>query len=141
MRWERTRDPHAGFTMAEMVIAAGLIVLTIALFLQTFVMAQTSADLSDERLKAVHFSRMNMETLLTNTYVSAALSLTNRPNWTTNYSVREGVTSLYVCSYSVTTSAYSTARIILLTNTWCNKRSGRTNSVTVATAVTSGFQY
>ena len=141
MRLKHARDTQAGFTVTEMVIAAGIIVLTIAMFLGTFVMAEKSATLADARLKAVHFARRNMETLLTNTYTSAALSITNRPNWVTNYSVAAGITSLYVCGYAVTTSSYPTARIILLSNTWLDTRRGTTNSVIMATAVTSGFQY
>ena len=111
------------------------------MFVNSFVLARKEAQKADERIKAVHFARLNMETLLTNTYTSAALSITNRPNWVTNYSVAAGITSVYVCGYAVTTSTYSTARIILLTNTWRNVRTGATNSVTMATAVTSGFQY
>ena len=138
---KRVRDTQAGFTLAEMVIASGVIVLTIALFLSTFTLAQNAAQLADDRIKAVHFTRLNMEMLLTNVYSSTALSITNRPNWVTNFNVAAGVTSQYVCGYSVTTSAYSTARIIFVTNTWVNKRTAKSNSVMMATAVTSGFQY
>ena len=132
---------QAGFTLAEVVVAAGLMILTISLFLNSFVQAQKSAQLSNERIKAVHFARLNMEALLTNVYTSTALNIASNPNWITNLSIDQGVTSRYVCSYSVTTSAYSTARIIILSNTWQSTRPARTGSVTMATAVSSGFQY
>ncbi|MEI6563269.1 MAG: hypothetical protein WCO42_03055 [bacterium] len=138
---DRLSDMRAGFTLAEVVIAAGLMVLTITMFLSSFVQAQKSAKLVDERLKGVHFARLNMESLLTNTYTSTALSIANRPNWVTNTSLDEGVTSKYICGYAVTTSAYPTARIIILSNTWFSTRPARTSSVTVATAISSGFQY
>jgi len=141
MGLDRIRDSKAGFSLAEVVIAAGLMVLTITLFLNNFVQAQKSATLVDERTKAIHFTRLNMETLLTNTYYSNALRITNKVNWVTNFSIAQGITSSYACSYAVTTSDYPTARIIILSNTWYSTRPAKTNSVTVATAVSSGFQY
>ena len=141
MQSKRMQDTRAGFTLAEVVVSSGVMLLTIGLFVNSFVLARREAQVADERMKAVHFARLNMETLLTNTYYSSALSITNRQNWVTNSSVVSGVTSVYVCGYTITTTAYSTARIITLTNVWVNKRSRRTNSVMVATAVSSGFQW
>jgi len=141
MGLDRIRHVQAGFTLAEIVIAAGLMVLTITLFLNAFVQAQKSATLANERIKGVHFARLNMETLLTNVYTSTALNIANKPNWVTNYSIAQGITSSYVCSYTVTTSTYSTAKIIILSNTWYSTRPAKTSSVTVATAISSGFQY
>ncbi len=129
------------FTLVEVLVALGLIVVTISLFLNSFVKARESALLADDRMKAVHFARMNLETLLTNTYSSSALSITNRPNWVVNQSISGGVTSYYYCSYSVVTGQYRNSRTILLTNSWYNQVSEKTNSVTMATTVCSGFQY
>ena len=137
----RIRNKQGGFTMAEVVIGAALMVLTITMFLSSFVQAQKSAELVDERTKAIHFSRLNLETLLTNTYNSTALTLANRPNWVTNYSIAQGITSLYFCSYSVSASDYTTARIIIVSNKWYSTRPRATNIVTVATAISSGFQH
>ncbi len=129
------------FTLTEVLVALGLIVVTISLFLNSFVKARESAVLADDRMKAVHFARMNLETLLTNTYSSSNLNLTNRPNWTTNSSIAGGSTSLYYCSYSVVTGQYQYSKKILLTNSWITARSRKTNAVTLATSICSGFQY
>ncbi len=129
------------FTLVEVLVSLALIVVTISIFLNSFVKARESALLADDRMKAVHFARMNMETLLTNIYSSSMLSLTNGRNWVTNYSVSGGATSRYYCSYSVVTGQYRNTRKILLTNSWYNQVSRRTNAVSMATAVCSGFQY
>ncbi|MEI8140334.1 MAG: hypothetical protein WCI03_10760 [bacterium] len=134
----RTQD---AFTLTEVLVALGLIVVTISLFLNSFVKARESAVLADDRMKAVHFARMNLEALLTNTYSSSNLNLTNRPNWTTNSSIAGGSTSLYYCSYSVVTGQYQYSKKILLTNSWITARSRKTNAVTLATSICSGFQY
>ena len=141
MGLDHIRDTRAGFTMAEVVIAAGVMILTISLFLNSFVQAQKSAKLIDDRMRALHFARLNMETLLTNTYSSAALSIASKANWVTNCSIAQGITSQYVCGYAVTTSTYPTARIIIVSNSWYSTRPAKTSCVTVATAVSSGFQY
>ena len=141
MRGKCLSSSRAGFTLAEMVIAAGVIVVTITMYMMTFNSAQKSAEMVDQRVKAVHFARLNMEKLLTNTFSSAALSVTNRPSWITDYDIAENITSIYSSGYTITTSAYTTARIVTMSNWWFNKRAGRTNVVIMATAITSGFQY
>lgn len=128
-----------GFTLTEVLVALGLIVVTISLFMNSFVKARESAMLADDRMKAVNFTRMNLETLLTNTYVN--LPVTNRPNWLTNSSISAGTTSLFFCGYSIITGQYVNSRQIRMTNTWTSARSRKTNAVTIATSVCSGFQY
>jgi Tfp pilus assembly protein PilV len=140
-RSARRRSARGAFTLVEVLVALVLIVVTIAPFLRAFVKARESALLADDRMKAVHFARMNLETLLTNTYSSSSLSVTNRLNWVTNCSVSGGVPSYYYCSYSVVTGQYRNSRIIHLTNSWYNVVSKRTNSVSLSTAICSGFQY
>ena len=137
----RTKSKRLGFTLTEVVVSSGVVVLTVGLFVNSFVLARREAKMADDRMKAVHFARLNIETLLTNTYYSSSLCITNRANWATNTSVVGGVTSVYVCGYAIKTTTYSTARIITMTNTWVNKRSKRTNSVMMATAISSGFQW
>jgi len=124
-----------------MVIASGVMVMTITAFLLTFNAAQKSAQMVDQRTKAVHFARMNMERLLTNTFISPALSITNCPVWLTDYDIAENVTSVYSSGYTISATAYSTARIVTMSNWWYNKRAQKTNVVIMATAITSGFQY
>ena len=139
MNGKRQFSARAGFTLAEMVIASGLIVMTITMYLLTFNAAQKSAELTDQYTKAVHFSRMNMEKLITNSFVN--LPVTNCPNWITDYDIAENVTSIYKSGYTIATSAYATARIVTMSNWWYNKRAGKTNVIIMATAVSSGFQY
>jgi type II secretory pathway pseudopilin PulG len=128
-------------TLIETVIAMAVALLTIALYVQTFARARSSAEQADDQIKAVHYTRLNMEMLLTNSYTSAALGITNRPNWVTNYSVSGNATTLYVCSYVVVTGAYPRSRVIMMTNRWLSLLSKKTNSTSMATAVCSGFQY
>ena len=139
MSGKRQFSYSAGFTLAEMVIASALIVMTITMYLLTFTVAQKSAELTDQYMKANHFARMNMEKLVTNSFVN--LPITNCPNWITDYDIAENVTSVYKSGYTITTSAYATARIVTMSNWWYSKRAGKTNVVIMATAVTSGFQY
>lgn len=129
------------FSLVEVLVALALIVVTLSLFLNSFGKARESALLADDRMKAVHFARKNLETLITNTYASSSLSITNCRNWTTNMSVSAGVTSLYFCSYSVRTGQFARSRTILLTNFWYDPVSGKTNFSALSTAVCSGFQY
>ena len=82
-----------------------------------------------------------MEKLLTNAFINPALSIGNHPNWMTDYDVAESVTSTYSSGYSVSASAYTTARIVVMSNWWFNKRAGKTNTVIMSTAISSGFQY
>ena len=139
MRGKRQISVRDGFTLAEMVIAAGVIVMTITMYLLTFNSAQKSAELTDQYTKAVHFSRMNMEKLITNSF--ANLPVTNCPVWLTDYDIAENVTSIYKSGYTITTSAYATARIVTMSNWWYNNRAAKTNTIIMATAVSSGFQY
>jgi Tfp pilus assembly protein PilV len=139
MPFRSTASRRDGFTLSEVVIASTVVALTIGMFVGTFVVAERSTAIADERIKAVHLARLNMETLLTNTYYSSALSVGSRPAWVTNVSIDGASTTRYVCGYSVSTSQYSTARIVAMTNRWYSTLSRRTNSVTVATAVSSGF--
>jgi prepilin-type N-terminal cleavage/methylation domain-containing protein len=132
---------RAGFTLPEVIIATTVVALTIGMFVRTFVVAERSTAIANERIKAVHLSRLNMETLLTNTYYSSALRVTNVVAWVTNVSIDGASTTRYVCGYSVRTSLYPTARIVALTNRWYSELSTRTNTVSVATAVSSGFQW
>lgn len=135
------RPAQSAFTLVEVLVALALIVVTITPFLRAFVKARESAVLADDRMKAVHFARMNMEMLLTNTYASSSLAITNRPNWTTNYSVSGGVSTPYYCGYSVVTGRYQKTRVIFLTNSWRNAVTQRTNAVSLSTAICSGFQF
>jgi type II secretory pathway pseudopilin PulG len=131
----------SALTLVEVLVSLALIVMTTSLFLSSFGKARQSALLADDRMKAVHFARMNLETLLTNAYSSSNLSITNRRNWVTNSSLSGGVTSFYFCSYSVVTGQYKKSRTVFVTNSWYNLVSRKTNSVSLATSVCSGFQY
>lgn len=141
MRNNTMRTSRTAFSLVEVLVALALIVVTVSLFLNSFGKARESALLADDRMKAVHFSRKNLETLITNTYISSALSITNCRNWTTNMSVSAGVTSLYFCSYSVVTGQFTKSRTILLTNFWVDPVSDKTNFCALSTSFCSGFQY
>jgi type II secretory pathway pseudopilin PulG len=135
------RTSRTAFSLVEVLVALALIVVTLSLFVNSFGKARESALLADDRMKAVHFSRKNLETLITNTYASRALSITNCRNWVTNTSVSGGVTSSFFCSYSVVTGQFAKSRTILLTNFWFDPVSNKTNFSALSTSVCSGFQY
>jgi type II secretory pathway pseudopilin PulG len=141
MRNNTMRTSRTAFSLVEVLVALALIVVTLSLFLNSFGKARESALLADDRMKAVHFSRKNLETLITNTYASRALSITNCRNWVTNRSTSGSVTSLYFCSYSVVTGQFAKSRTILLTNFWVDPVSEKTNFSALSTVVCSGFQY
>lgn len=136
-----SRGSPDAFTLTEVLVALALLVVTISLFLNSFNKARQSAMLVDNRMRAINFARMNLETLLTNSYSSANISITNRPNWTTNVSISGGTTSQYFCGYAVVTGQFAKSRTILLTNSWYDLVARRTNTVSLSTAVCSGFLY
>lgn len=142
IRKSRNRQAgNAGFTLVEVVLGAAVLLATLGAFLTAFVQARKTALIADERIKAVHFNRQNMETLLTNTYTSSALTLTNRPLWATNLDIVGTVTTRYYCGYSVTTGSLFTARILTVSNAWYSLAAKKTNTVSMTTVFCKGFQY
>lgn len=116
-----------GFTLVEVVIASAIMALALLAFLGSFMMARHSTMLSENRMKAVHEARGEMETLLTLPYIAPEL----------NY----GTHSLSNGSYSVTTNAEypSSVKDIFITVTWVNPMSTVTSTVSVSGSLCAGL--
>ena len=134
-------NTKTGFTVTECVI--GLLVLTLAMtgMVGSFLSAKQGGMLADDRLRALHFARGNLEMLTTNTYDSSLLDVGAHTNWVTNVSVNGRVTNTFICSYTVTTTTYFYAKNIVLTNRWYNPPMAQTATVSLATSISSGFHW
>ena len=66
----------SAFTLVEVVIATALLIMTLALFLNSFVSAKRSAVISNNRMQAIQNARSNMEILVSSAYLSPFLSVT-----------------------------------------------------------------
>lgn len=109
-----------GFTLVEVVIASAIMVLALTGFLASFLMARRSTMLSENRIKAVHEIRKQMETLLTLPYAATQL----------NY----GAHSLSNGFYSVSANAQypSSVKDISMTLRWVNPMCTMTSTVSVS---------
>ncbi|MFH1476953.1 MAG: type II secretion system protein [Verrucomicrobiota bacterium] len=111
------------FTLVEVVIAMALMILALSAFIGAFVMAKKSALMAENRAKAVHDARSQMERLLACRYIDAPLSLGGHPT-----------TDLAGVSYGVAIISNSlyTVKNITVTSKWVNA-AGSITSVYVLT--------
>lgn len=121
-----------GFTLVETVIATALLILSLALFLGTFVQARRSAAIADHRLDAVNNARLGMENLLACKYASTQLNSGSRT------SVVAGVTNYYSVSV-VTQTPGIVVKNIALTNRWVNPMTRATSTVSLAVSMSEEF--
>lgn len=70
----RRRRQH-GFTLVEVVVASGILVLAGLSVLTSFSYARRTASRTENRLACMHIARQAMETLRTESYTASALSL------------------------------------------------------------------
>ena len=122
------------FTLVEVVIATALLVMSLALFLGTFVSAKRSAVISDKRMEAIENARSNMEILVSSAYLSTSLSNGVHSFMGTVSTVPTNI------SYSVATVTQTPSIVvknIYLTNRWINPGGGITSTVSLAGSVSS----
>jgi len=123
---------RTAFTLVEVMVATALLILTLALFLNSFVAAKRSAVISDQRMVAIQNARSNMEMLVSSAYLSASLS-------NGGHSVAGTVSSVPTnISYSVATVTQSPSIVVknvYLTNRWVNPGSGITSTVRLVGSV------
>ena len=120
------------FTLVEVVVAAALMVLTLAAFAGAFVMAKKSAVISENRMEAVHNARMAMETFLSYPYASTQLNVGART------SVISGVTN-YCYIAIVTQNPGIVVKNIYVTNRWVNPATRMTSTVSLAVSMSEEF--
>ena len=118
------------FTLVEVVIATALLIVALALFLQSFVSAKRSAVMADRRMEAIENARSNMEILVSSSFSSAPLSNGAHSFTGTVSSVPTNI------SYSVVTQSFD-IKNIYLTNMWINPASRITSTVSIAGSISS----
>lgn len=108
------------FTLVEVVVAAALMVLALAAFIGTFVMAEKSAVISDNRMQGVHNARNVMEQLLACPY---STNINSRLSVGSHTSTVAGV----CYGVSVLTNNLYTVKNIAVTSKWVNAGGGITS--------------
>ena len=122
------------FTLVEVVIATALLIMTLALFLNSFVSAKRSAVISNNRMQAIQNIRSNMEILVSSAYLSPFLSNGVHP-----FTGTVSIVPINI-SYSVVTVTQVPSIVvknIYMTNRWINPGSGHTSIVSLAGSVSS----
>lgn len=116
-----------GFTLVEVVVAAALLILSLAAFTVSFVQSRRSVALADNRLDAIHTAREKMETLSSYPYTASELSVTPNP------------CTFYFSNGFYTVSNNTAARVkdIVVTINWVNPLGKVTSTVSLAGSVSS----
>ncbi|MFA5044028.1 MAG: type II secretion system protein [Kiritimatiellia bacterium] len=122
------------FTLVEVVIATALLIVALALFLQSFVSAKRSAVMSDNRMEAIENARSNMEILVSSSFFSAPLS--NGVHSFTG-TVSGVPTNISYSVAIVTQTPNIIVKNIYLTNMWINPASRITSTVSLAGSISS----
>ena len=115
------------FTLVEVVIATALMILALAAFVGTFVMAKKSAVISENRMEAVHDARNQMEQLLACPYLDSRLNI--GAHATEVASVQYGV--------SFITNSQYTVKNISMTSRWVNPANTITSIVVLTGSMSS----
>ena len=108
-----------GFTLVEAVIAIAILGLTLSAFIYSFVQSTRSAEMSNNRIEAIHDARDQMEMLLTYTYNSAQLS----------YGTHAVSNGFYIITANM--QYPSSVKDIALTQRWVNPNSTVTSSISL----------
>ena len=115
------------FTLVEVIVATALLIMTLAVFVGTFVMAKKSAVISENRMEAVHVARKQMEQLLACTYLDSCLGA--GAHTTDVAGVRYGV--------AIITNSQYTVKNISMTSTWVNPANTLTSMVVLTGSMSS----
>ena len=129
---------RGAFTLVEVVVAAALMILALAMFMGTFVSSKRSAVIADNRMDAVQNARTVMETALSYKYDDPGLS--NGLHWTTN-ATTPGVTSCYYVATVTQAPGNFTVKNIYLTNTWVNPGNIITSTISLAGSISYELHY
>lgn len=119
-----------GFTLIELAIAAALLIIALVLFVGSFVQAQKSAMIANNRLTAIHQSRQVMENLLAQKY--------NDTNYMKVGAHTSGVHSNIRYTITLATPhAGVQVKNIYLTNRWVNPGTKMTSTVSLVSSISS----
>jgi|GEM_PF-1391222 len=118
-----TAGRATGFTLVEVVVAAALLILSLAAFTVSFVQSRRSAAISDNRLEAIHTARDKMETLGSYLYTASELSAGTH-NFSNGF-------------YTVSNNTSARVKDIAVTILWVNPMGKITSTVSLAGSVSS----
>jgi len=122
------------FTLVEVVVATTLMILALALFLQTFVSAKRSAVISEQHMAAVANTRSNMEVLVSSAYDRSPFLLSNGLHPAPG-KVSGVPTSISYFVVTVTQAQNIVVKNIYVTNSWINPGSVITSTFSLAGSV------
>jgi type II secretory pathway pseudopilin PulG len=128
MREARSGSPagrQAGLTLVEVVIAAALLILSLAAFTTSFVQSRRSAAIADNRLEAIHVARQQMETICSSNYTALSVG-------TCVFS-----SGVYTGSYTVSSNTTARVKDIVVTINWVNPLGKATSTVSLASSVSA----
>ena len=112
-----------GFSLVEVIIATALLILSLAVFIVSFVQSTRSSVIADNSMDALHRARGTMEALCASSYTSTGLSV--------------GTHTIANGFYIVSNNAIANVKDITLTLNWINPGSSITSSVTLAGSISS----
>jgi len=115
--------PTPGFTLVEVLVAAALLILSLAAFTVSFVQSRRSVAISDNRLDAIHTARDKMETLGSYPYAASELSAGTH-NFSNGF-------------YMVSNNTSARVKDIVVTINWINPLGKITSTVSLAGSVSS----
>ncbi len=112
----------------EVVIAAGLMALSLSMVIGTVVLLKRSVYSTDDRLGALHEARNQMETLLSLRYTNAELNVGSH--------AFAGASGSYTGIYSISTNAsFPGVKNISLSIYWMNPGMNNMSSSTIISAI------
>lgn len=109
-----------GFTILEVIIASALMIFALTALVSTFIISKKSAVIADNRMEALHYTRMFAETLTSKIYLDTTwLSIGAHTN-AICYTNESFTNLIYRISYSVVqnTGDFATSKNIFITNKW-----------------------
>jgi len=114
---------QVGLTLVEVVVASALLILSLTMFLVSFVQSGRSAAISDNRLNAIHTAREKMETLGSYSYTAAELSA-GMHNFSNGY-------------YTASNNAAANVKDIVVVTWWIHPLNGITSTVSLAGSISA----
>lgn len=120
------RQTDAAFTLAEVIIASGLMLLSLSLLLSAFVSSKRSVALSQARLSALQIACDEAERLRANSYTNIVSTNTTLTNTLIGCQMSRSVTNCFITTNKIL-DAY---RNIKITIQWIDPASKRSQALT-----------
>jgi len=120
-----TAGRAVGFTLVEVVIAAALLILSLAAFTVSFVQSRRSAAIADNRLDAIHIARGQMESICSSNYDRLIVGTRGFSN------------GIYTGVYTISSNTTWKVKDIVVTINLVNPLGKATSTVSLASSVSS----